>query len=106
MVDSPLVKINYDSAEEIADLYDIGPRLAERIVRSREEQGYYSSPEDLAEVEGIGEELATTLAAHIDWEMPDEVEDQNGVDWLGMVLGLTLFILILYYLLHWLNILD
>lgn len=49
------VNINKASAEELADaLHGIGPAKAEAIVAWREEQGRFTTPEHLEEVDGIG----------------------------------------------------
>jgi len=94
MDDSPLVKINLGTPEEIAMLYDIGSDLAERIVKYREDHGYFCGPEDLARVEGIGLDLAITLAPHIDWRVRVEPEPPKERQWgrallaMGMVLAL------------------
>ena len=77
-MDSSLVKINTDPPEKIAELYAIGPVLAERIVRYRKVHGYFSGPEDLAQIEGIGLELAITLGPHITWETPGGQDTSVG----------------------------
>lgn len=65
-----LVAINSAGADELAKLYAIGPVLARRIVADREANGPFSTPDDLARVEGVSAELALTLAPHIDWRRP------------------------------------
>jgi competence ComEA-like helix-hairpin-helix protein len=59
---APLVKINSDSAKEIAGLYGIGSDLAERVVAYREANGYLHTREELSKVEGVSKSLAVTLA--------------------------------------------
>ena len=61
MTDAPLVQINIDPPEKIAELYGIGLARAKRIVRYREKIGLFQNPEDLAQVEGIGLDLARPL---------------------------------------------
>jgi competence protein ComEA len=52
------VNINTADAETLAaELDGIGPALAAAIVRDREENGPYKSPEDLTRVRGIGEKV-------------------------------------------------
>ncbi len=80
-LDSPLVNINTSTAKEIATLYDIDTILAERIVRYRQEYGYFRSPEDLTQVEGIELRHAVTLAPHIDWSIPEPPEAPKQREW-------------------------
>jgi competence protein ComEA len=49
-----LVNINTATAEELETLPGIGPVCAQRIVDYRQEQGRFSSIEQLLEVKGIG----------------------------------------------------
>ena len=48
------IPINTAGAEELTRLPGIGPALAERIVREREQNGLFHLPEDLMAVKGIG----------------------------------------------------
>lgn len=48
------VNINQASVEEIAQLKNIGPKYAERIVQYRERHGPFKNPEDIVKVQGIG----------------------------------------------------
>lgn len=49
------VNVNVASVEELDELKGVGPATAEAIVSYREENGPFSSAEDLLEVPGIGE---------------------------------------------------
>ncbi len=49
------VELNTATAEELETLPGIGPALAGRILAYRQEQGSFSSVEELLEVEGIGQ---------------------------------------------------
>jgi competence protein ComEA len=49
------ININKASIEELATLKKIGPKIAERIVQYREENGDFKSIEDIKNVKGIGE---------------------------------------------------
>lgn len=53
--------INQADKEEIMALPGIGEVLAERIIHYREENGPYSLPEDLLNVEGIGKKRLEEL---------------------------------------------
>lgn len=49
------VNINTATAEEIAQLKNIGSAYAMRIVEYRQENGPFEKPEDIMKVKGIGE---------------------------------------------------
>ncbi|HLF87471.1 MAG TPA: ComEA family DNA-binding protein, partial [Anaerolineales bacterium] len=49
-----LVNINTATADELADLPDIGPVTAQRIVEYRSQFGLFTTLEDLTQVFGIG----------------------------------------------------
>ena len=49
------VNINTATAEEIAQLKNIGSAYAMRIVEYRQENGPFEKPEDILKVKGIGE---------------------------------------------------
>jgi competence ComEA-like helix-hairpin-helix protein len=59
------IDINTASATELESLPGIGPKLATEIVRDREENGAFSSPEDLSRVPGISSNLVEKLLAQI-----------------------------------------
>lgn len=52
---SSLVNINTATAEELQTLSGVGEATASAIIRDREENGPFASPEDLMRVSGIGE---------------------------------------------------
>jgi len=54
-VDSAHVRVNTADAGRLQSLPGVGPVLADRIVRHREEQGPFATVEDLLQVPGIGE---------------------------------------------------
>lgn len=62
--------LNRASAEDLEALPDIGPALAERIVKTRTELGRFESVEDLLEVPGIGEKRLAKLARFLTVEPP------------------------------------
>ena len=49
------ININTANETELDQLPGIGPSLAKRIIAYREENGYFTSIEDLTNVSGIGE---------------------------------------------------
>lgn len=54
-VESSIVNINTASVEKLSTLVGIGKSTAEKIVKYREENGYFNSIEDIMNVSGIGE---------------------------------------------------
>ena len=50
-----LVDINYASQSELEKLTGIGPSMAQKIIKYREENGCFNSIEDIKNVSGIGE---------------------------------------------------
>ena len=49
------ININQATVEELAQLKNIGPGYAQRIVEYREQNGPFQKPEDLLKVKGIGQ---------------------------------------------------
>ncbi len=49
------ININTASAEQLTELPGIGPAYAQRIVEWREENGKFTSKEQLLEIRGIGQ---------------------------------------------------
>jgi competence protein ComEA len=60
--DAP-ISLGAATAEQLDELDGIGPTLAERIVEQRQASGGFSSVDQLAEVEGIGEKRLAALRA-------------------------------------------
>lgn len=60
-----LVNINRGSAEDLRSLPGIGPVLAERIIRHRQEHGKFGSIRDIQNVKGIGEKKFAQLEPYI-----------------------------------------
>ena len=50
-----LININMASESQLAGLPGIGPSIAERIVRYRQQTGPFKTPEDIKQVKGIGD---------------------------------------------------
>jgi len=48
------ININEAGIEELAQLQNIGPGYAERIVQYRQQNGPFEKPEDIMKVKGIG----------------------------------------------------
>lgn len=59
------ININTATVEELDTLPGIGAAYAKRIVRYREEHGSFYTPEDLMNVEGIGEKKFERLKGFI-----------------------------------------
>jgi len=60
------INLNRADATLLETLPGIGPKLAERIISWREENGGFTSPEDITQVSGIGEKLFQELKTHIE----------------------------------------
>lgn len=56
-----LVNINTATAEKLQELPGIGPVYSARIVEWREENGKFTSKEQLIEIKGIGEKRLATI---------------------------------------------
>ena len=69
------VNINTADAETLAaELDGVGPALAAAIVRDREENGPYESPEQITRVRGIGESVLEKNRDNI--RVRDEATDE------------------------------
>ena len=55
IIEQPRVNLNTATQEELEDLPGIGPKLAERIIAWREQNGAFVSVEQLMDVNGIAE---------------------------------------------------
>lgn len=60
-----IIDLNRATAEELDALPGIGEVLAERIIACREENGAFSSKEDVLAVPGIGEATYEKIAPYI-----------------------------------------
>lgn len=52
---SPIININTASKEKLMSLNGVGEGTAEKIIKYREQNGYFNTIEDLMNVSGIGE---------------------------------------------------
>ena len=59
------VDINHGTADDLRRLPGIGPVLAERIIRHRQEHGKFSSIRDIQNVKGIGAKKFAQLEPYI-----------------------------------------
>jgi len=59
------INVNTASKELLDKLPGIGPVLAERIIRYREDVSFFGSPEDLIKVKGIGEKKLEDILPYI-----------------------------------------
>lgn len=55
--DAGKININTASAEELAQLKNVGPKYAERIVEYRQKNGPFKNAEDITKVSGIGAKI-------------------------------------------------
>ncbi|HEX2070535.1 MAG TPA: helix-hairpin-helix domain-containing protein [Thermoleophilaceae bacterium] len=63
MAAAPPISLGSATVEQLDELDGIGPTLAERIVEHRQARGGFGSLDQLAEVEGIGEQRLEALKA-------------------------------------------
>lgn len=63
----PKTKININTADAklLDELPGVGPVLAERIVQYRESNGFFSKPEELVNVKGIGEKKLKDILPYV-----------------------------------------
>lgn len=59
------LSLNRVSAEELCDIPGIGPVLAERIIRYREQRGRFESLDELKRVKGIGDKLYNKISPYV-----------------------------------------
>ncbi|MFD3447667.1 helix-hairpin-helix domain-containing protein [Microbacteriaceae bacterium 4G12] len=59
------IAVNTATKEQLAKITGIGPKKAENIIRYREQKGPFQKPEDLLEVEGIGEKSLEKIKEQI-----------------------------------------
>ncbi len=64
-----LLRINEAAAGDLTRLPRVGPRLAQRILDSRNRDGPFRSLRDLTRVPGIGPKTAAVLAPRISFEV-------------------------------------
>jgi len=55
------ININQASVEELVQLPRVGPKVAERIVEHRTQNGAFQSVDDLKNVQGIGDKVLEQL---------------------------------------------
>jgi competence protein ComEA len=55
------IHLSTATVDQLDEIDGIGPTLAERIIEYRDSKGGFGSPEELGEVEGIGEKRLETL---------------------------------------------
>ncbi|MCG3115818.1 MAG: helix-hairpin-helix domain-containing protein [Candidatus Manganitrophus sp. SA1] len=66
------VDLNSAAVEIIETLPAVGPKLAQEIVRYREERGPFRKVEDLLDVKGIGPKKLSRLAPYLIFGSNDE----------------------------------
>lgn len=70
-----LVNINTATSEELQQLPGIGPAYADRIIEWREENGKFTSIEQLLEIRGIGERRLENLRPLVTIDDENDVQD-------------------------------
>lgn len=66
--ESPVVRINSASAEELQQLPGVGPALAQRILDFRSEHGPFRGPADLDAVSGIGPSILGKIEKMVSYD--------------------------------------
>jgi len=66
------IDVNVCNRLELEHLPGIGPKLAERIIASREANGPFESPKDLMRVKGIGQKMLAKMQPYL--AFPKEAE--------------------------------
>ncbi len=61
----PVLNINQATAQELEQLPGVGPKLAERIVTYRKENGAFKQVDDLLAVKGIGPKNFATMRPYL-----------------------------------------
>jgi len=69
------IDVNRASAEELARLPRVGPRLAKRIVADREERGRFATLADLRRVAGIGPVMLSSIGPFVDLPIGEQTGD-------------------------------
>lgn len=59
------VNINTASADQLATLPGVGPKLAARIVEFRQKSGAFKSTQELLNVQGVGEKNFLKMQSHL-----------------------------------------
>lgn len=86
------VDINHATVEELEQLYRVGPILAERIYREREENGAFESLDDLGErVKGVGPVMLSRWAetSKLLYSGPDGDSSERAADLRALALRLA-----------------
>lgn len=60
-----LININTAGAAQLESIPGIGPVLAQRIIDYREKNGFFSSPEEIQNVTGIGPKIYENMSSYI-----------------------------------------
>lgn len=84
-----IVKINEDDASQIAELFGVSEIVAKRVIEFRELYGFFETPSDLAQVQGISQSLALTLSPHIDWSLPRRQYTATKINWFAVAFGVV-----------------
>lgn len=66
-----MININTASAEELEQLFRVGPTYAARIIEYREKNGPFEKPEDIMKVPGIGAKTFERNKERITVKLPE-----------------------------------
>lgn len=69
--EAEMININTGSAEELEQLFRVGPAYAARIIEYREKNGPFEKPEDIMKVPGIGSKTFERNKERITVKLPE-----------------------------------
>lgn len=63
------IPVNFAGPELLATISGIGPKVAEQIVKTRESKGFFTKPQDLLAIPGIGPSRMHKFAPHLSFSV-------------------------------------
>jgi competence ComEA-like helix-hairpin-helix protein len=63
------IPVNFADAELLTTISGIGPKMAAQIIKTRDSRGFFTRPQDLLAVPGIGPSRMQKFASHLSFDM-------------------------------------